>query len=368
MAAAAAASALLLVWRLRAVVTPFVLALILAYLLEPLVDLLERRQVPRSAAILTVYLALGLAASLAWVSVMPSAMAELEQLARRLPEQSRQWGAAAGTLLARIRPDSLPEVVSRATEALVGRIERALEVVAARLGNLVVATLSQALNFVLTPVLAYYILKDRERLARSLLELIPARQRRALVALALEVDQTLAAVIRGQLLVSMTVGAVVAAGLMLLKVPYALLLGLLTGLLDIVPYFGPVAAGIPILALSLAKSPVTALWAVGLLVAANQLEGAFLQPKVMSRTAGLHPLVVIGAVLTGAEVAGIFGMLVAVPVASVVRDLLRFFLKGGPGDAASPSPERHLPAGAQALAPDPSRGPVRVGEGSGATP
>lgn len=322
---------LLVLWRLRTVVTPFALALVLAYLLEPLVALLERRQVPRPAAILTVYLALALAASLAWVSVMPSAVAELEQLARRLPQQTRQWSAAAEALLARLRPDSLPGVARRATEALADRVERALEAVAARVGNLVVATLSQALNLVLTPVLAYYILKDRERLARGLLELVPPRQRGTVVALALQVDQTLAAVIRGQLLVSMTVGAAVAAGLALLQVPYALVLGLLTGLLDIVPYFGPVAAGVPILALALAKSPVTAVWAAGLLVAANQLEGAFLQPKVMSRTAGLHPLVVIGAVLTGAELAGIPGMLVAVPVASVVRDLLRFFLKEGPG-------------------------------------
>lgn len=373
--AAAVAAGLWVLWRLRAVVTPFVLALVLAYLLEPLVALLERRQVPRSAAILTVYLALGLAAGLIWVSVVPPAVAELEELARRLPEQSRQWTAAGESLLARVRSDALPDVARRASEALIGRLEQALEAVATRVGNLVVATLSQALNLVLTPVLAYYILKDRERMARGLLELVPARQRRVVVALALEVDQTLAAVIRGQLLVSMTVGAAVAAGLALLQVPYALVLGALTGLLDMVPYFGPVAAGIPILALSLARSPVTALWAVGLLVAANQLEGAFLQPRVMSRTAGLHPVLVIGAVLTGAEVAGLLGMLVAVPVASVARDLLRFFLKRDADelkrdtDESNPVPlERDSLAPSEASTGAASQGSGRGLETGGATP
>lgn len=323
-AVAATAAALVVAWRLRAVLTPFALALVLAYLLEPLVSLLERRQVPRAVAILTVYLALGLAAGVVWARVVPSAARELEQLARSLPEQTRRWNAAVQATLSRLRIDGVPEVARRAAQALAVRAEQAVEAVAARLGNLVVATLSQALNLVLTPVLAYYILKDRERLARALLELVPAARRPAVVALALEVDRTLAGVIRGQLLVSMTVGAAVAAGLALLQVPYAVVLGLLTGLLDIVPYFGPVAAGVPILALSLARSPSTALWALVLLVAANQLEGALLQPRVMSRTAGLHPLVVIGAVLTGAEVAGVVGMLLAVPAASVARDVLRF--------------------------------------------
>lgn len=339
-----------MLWRLRAVVTPFVLALVLAYLLEPLVTLLERRQVPRGAAILTVYLALGLLVALLWVSVVPSISAEVDNLARQLPAQREQWDAMVRQWSQRLRFDSLPPVVSRAADALVGQVERLLEALAARVGGLLVATVSHALNLVLTPVLAYYILKDRERLARGILALVPPCHRRHVVDLALNIDNTLASVIRGQLIVSMSVGALVAVGLMVLKVPYALLLGLVTGLLDIVPYFGPVAAGVPIVALSLAKGPMTALWAAGLLVAANQLEGAWLQPKVMSRSAGLHPLVVIGAVLTGAELAGVIGMLVAVPATSVARDVLRFFMGGRGSGAEETAPAR---ADVPARAPEP---------------
>lgn len=355
-----AAVALAVAWRLRTVVIPFVLALVVAYLLEPLVSLLERRQVPRSAAILTVFLALAVAAGVAWVSIMPSAMAELEQLARRLPEQSRQWAEAAERLSRRLRLDTLPAGVDRLTQALTTRIERGVEALAARLGGLVVATLSQVLNLVLTPVVAYYILRDRERVAASLLTLVPPARRQAVVSLALEIDQTLAAVIRGQLLVSMMVGAMVALGLVLLEVPYALLLGLLTGLLNIVPYFGPIAVGVPIVALALTRSPVTALWAVGLLVAANQVESVLLQPRVMSRSSGLHPLAVIAAVLAGAELGGLVGMLVAVPVASVLRDLVRFALREAgileraparqpeePGPAPSPRPGGARPPAVQ---------------------
>ncbi|WP_324717578.1 AI-2E family transporter [Carboxydochorda subterranea] len=335
---------LIVVWRLRAVATPFVLALVVAYLLEPLVALLETRQVPRGPAILIVYLALGLLLSLLWVSVVPSVVAEVDNLARRLPSQSQQWNAAIGEMLGRLRLHTLPEVVQNALNAAVGRIEGMLTGFASRLAALLVSTLSQVLNLILTPVLAYYILKDRDRLAEGIVTVIPASVRRRAVELALEIDRTLAAVIRGQLLVSMSIGALVAAGLVLLKVRYALVLGLLAGLLDIVPYFGPVAAGIPIVLLSLANGPWTAVWAVVLLVAANQIEGALLQPRVMSRSSGLHPLVVIAAVLAGAELAGIFGMLLAVPVASVGRTTLLFFLRPAAGGGPAPSPPAGPPA------------------------
>lgn len=347
---------LAVVWRMRAVATPFVLALVLAYLLEPLVSLLERREVPRGPAILTVYLMLAVAVTLLWMGLVPAIVAEVENLAQKLPQESRRWDALFTELARRVRLETLPDAVRRAAETAISRIEGLLAGFASRLAGVVVATVSQALNLVLTPILAYYILKDRERLAESLLSLVPRSRQRRAVGLALEVDQTLAAVIRGQLLVSMSVGMLVAAGLVVLGVPYALVLGLLTGVVDIVPYFGPVVAAVPIVALALTKSPWTAAWALGLLVLANQVEGAFLQPRVMSRNAGLHPLVVIGSVLAGAELLGILGMLLAVPIASVARAVLAFFLRGGPAGRE----EGEIQAGGRAAGHDPRPGPPEV--------
>ncbi len=316
-------AALAVMWRVRALWVPFALALALAYVLEPLVGALERREVPRSAGILVAYLALGLLAGLAWVYFGPALYRELEALAGRLPEQSQRLQAQAGQWMERLALPSLPEPARLALGAALERLQGLLAAFAGRVGELLVGLVSQVFNLVLAPVLAYYILKDREALAGALLGLMPPAWRPAAMRLALEVDQTLAAVIRGQLIISMTVGAVVAAGLALLQVRYALVLGLLTGVLDVIPYFGPVAAAVPIVGLSWLDSPWTALWAVALLVAANQLESLVLQPKVMSRSTGLHPLSVIAAVMAGAELGGVAGMLAAVPVAATLRTLLR---------------------------------------------
>ena len=316
---AAALAALWLIVRLRGLWTPFGLALLMAYILEPAVTLLERREVPRGVAILAVYLALGLVVTLVASYAGPALYAEVQDLAASLPEQSRRVQQQAVPLLGGLRTDRLPPVLQRAVDAGLERAEAFVGRFASRVAELLLAAVSQVFNLVLAPVLAYYILKDRERLAGGMLQALPSAWQPVALRVALEVDRSLARVIRGQLLVSACVGAVVAVGLSLLGVPYALLLGLLTAVLDIIPYFGPVAAGIPIVGVALMQGPWKAVWALVVLVAANQLEGAVLAPRVMSRSTGLHPLTVIAAVLAGAELAGIPGMVAAVPLAATAR-------------------------------------------------
>ncbi|HEY8486248.1 MAG TPA: AI-2E family transporter [Limnochordales bacterium] len=321
-AALAAATGLgWLAWRLRGLWLPFGLALVLAYLLEPAVTLLERRALPRPAAILAVYAVLGLAVAGTAGYVGPVLYGELQGLAAALPEQTRRMGEQTGPWLAQWRVQRLPAVMRRAAEAVVGRAEALLARVASRAVELAWGLVGQVVDLALAPVLAYYILKDREQLAAGLLRLVPARWQERAVQLALEVDRSLAGVVRGQLVVSACVGVLVAAGLAVLGVPYALLLGALTAALDLIPYLGPVLAGIPVVSLALLKSPWTALWALAVLVAANQVEGSVLQPRIMSRSVGLHPLAVIAAVLAGAELAGVAGMVLALPALAVARGL-----------------------------------------------
>ena len=313
------AATLWLAWRLRDLWAPFGLALLLAYLLEPAVSLLERREVPRAVAILAVYLALGLVLFLVASYAGPALYAEVQSLAASLPEQTQRMQREAAPLWGQLRTDRLPEVVRRAADAGLERTEVMLGRFAARITEWLLRAVSQLFYLILAPVVAYYILKDRERLAQGFIQALPPTWRPATLRMALEVDRALAGVIRGQLLVSACVGAFVSVGLALLGVPYALLLGVLTALLNVIPYFGPVAAAIPILIMALLRGPWVALWAVALLVGANQLESAVLHPRVMSRSTGLHPLTVIGAVLAGAELAGVAGMVAAVPLAAALR-------------------------------------------------
>jgi predicted PurR-regulated permease PerM len=122
------------------------------------------------------------------------------------------------------------------------------------------------------------------------------------------------------------VGLFIYGGLALLKIPYALFIGLLAGLFDIIPYFGPVLGFLPAAALALSQSPLTVLWVLLLFIAANQIENSLISPWLIGDRVGLHPLVVIFAVLVGGYLMGILGLLIAVPVAAIGRVLLDFFL------------------------------------------
>ena len=121
-------------------------------------------------------------------------------------------------------------------------------------------------------------------------------------------------------------GLVIYLGLTLLQVRYALFIGFIAGLFDIIPYFGPIIGFIPAAAFALLRSPLSVIWVLAIFIGANQLESSIIAPKLIGERVGLHPLAVIFAVLVGGELLGVVGMLVAVPAASIVRVLLQYFL------------------------------------------
>lgn len=133
--------------------------------------------------------------------------------------------------------------------------------------------------------------------------------------------------IRGQLVNAAVVGLLISAGLALLGIKYSLFIGLIAGLFDIIPYFGPIIGFIPASVLALAKSPIAVVWVLVIFVVVNQIEANIISPKIIGERVGLHPLAVIFAIFSGGELMGIVGMLIAVPVAAIVRVLLNYTLQ-----------------------------------------
>src|SRR5690606_20808787 len=175
-------------------------------------------------------------------------------------------------------------------EQIYDRLQRMLTSVADRVADLLVGAFSSLVDLALAPVLAFYLLRDWPRIAMTLTSALPRSAQPGFVAGAAAVDKVLSGFVRGQLLISLIVGLLTAVGLALLNVKFAILLGAIVGLFNIVPYFGPVIGGVPAVLMALLNSPATALWAAVLLVAVNQFEAAFLSPKIIGDTVGLHPL------------------------------------------------------------------------------
>lgn len=318
----------LFIWRTRRIFTPLFIAAAISYILLPIVNALEKRRMPRSVAILTVYL-LGFILLATIVSVViPVLLPEIESLISSLPEQTAKLEGFTLDLIERLRAQpSLPAAFQEALESIVVQVERSLARITARIVGGVASVFTSLFYVILSPVLAYFIMRDWPLMQVTLLSFFPARYHEGLVALGAKVNRVLAGFVRGQLLVSLVIGLIIAGGLALLGVRYALVVGLIAGAFEIIPYFGPIIGAVPAVFLALLNSPTTAAWTVVLFIGVNQLESAILSPKVVGDYVGLHPLTVILAILAGAEVSGVIGMLLAVPVTAVLKVVGEFSLQ-----------------------------------------
>ena len=175
----------------------------------------------------------------------------------------------------------------------------------------------------LAPILAYYFLRDREAFAYRLSLWIPLRRRRQALTALREMRREAGSYLRGQLLVALAVGALTAAGLLMVGIPAWLALGLLMGVCELIPYVGPLIGGVPIVLFSLPLGMETALWAVGITVAVQQLEGYVLSPRLMGGATGLHPASILLLLSAGGLLSGLLGMVLALPAFVCVRGAAR---------------------------------------------
>lgn len=319
-------------YRVRTVLTPFFFAIVIAYILYPAIEAVEKRGASRGGAILVVYSFFAIVVGMLFWLVVPNLVAELETILLKLPEQVKQWEELAGNLLSFFRRIKLPNTVGDALKIVLGRVELALESLAGKLTQVLMGAFTNFISLLISPVLAFYLLRDHQAMRQRALQYVPAPHRGEAQNIMREINGALNGFFRGQLLVSLFVGLFIYGGLYVLKIPYALFIGLIAGLFDIIPYFGPILGFLPAAAFALLKSPITVLWVLLLFVGANQIENGIISPKIIGDRVGLHPLVVIFAVFVGGDLMGIVGMLLAVPVAAILRVILAYFLlKRSPG-------------------------------------
>ncbi len=354
-AVVSSAGGLVLFWLFRELgflLAPFALALVLAYILNPAVGWLAGRRplvrlsgsdgqgrLARTAAVLLLAIPVvgGSTALLIWG--IPYLALELTGVVRRAPEaleriadfmvgleerlariqlpglDGTEWLARLGDLEADdvvVFLEERKEVIQEwAWEGLLG-VGRGLGAVASVLGYLVLA-----------PVLTFYLLRDYDRLVTGVDGLIPAGRagiRRALS----EYDRLLSAYLRGQVLVSVTVGTMTAVGLLIVQFPYALFLGAVVAVFNVVPYLGLVLSLIPAVAIALASGdPGIALLKVGVVyTVAQSLESGVVSPRIVGDSTGLHPVWILLAIAVGGFFFGFLGLLIAVPAAVGIKLLL----------------------------------------------
>ncbi|MDD3608580.1 MAG: AI-2E family transporter [Halothiobacillaceae bacterium] len=313
-------------WLLSPVLTPFLVAALLAYLFDPWVDRLERRRVPRSLGVALVFLviALGVSAALLWLA--PMLQKQILALAQSLPAHLA-W--IQDTLIPRLTElTGLPLDMSALKTTLAAHAQEAGQWVARGLGLAFgsgMTLLSWLMNLLLVPVVTFYLLRDWDRLVSGVRGLLPRGVEPTVTQLARESDDVLGAFLRGQLSVMLALGVVYSTGLWMAGLELALLIGMIAGLVSFVPYLGFIVG---IVSASLAMYFQTHEWLplVYVLIVfgiGQLLESVLFTPLLVGDRIGLHPVAVIFSVMAGGQLFGFFGILLALPVAAVLAVIVR---------------------------------------------
>jgi len=325
------AAALVALYFLRGVLLPFVAGMVVAYLLDPICDRLERWGLSRTVAtiLLTVLFLLIVVAAL--MLLVPAVAGQFARLVERAPDIAAAVREQIAALLALVESRVDPAVMERIQSALAGSANRLFSwttnVIAGVLsgGAAVANTLSL---IVITPVVTFYLLRDWDRISKTVDGWLPRAHASTIRELSGEVDRTLAGFLRGQGTVCLLLGIFYAAGLSAAGLEFGLIVGLVAGLLSFIPFVGSIVGLLLAVGLAFAQFDDWLRIAIvaAIFFAGQALEGNILTPRLVGRSVGLHPVWVIFAILAGGALFGFVGVLLAVPAAAVVGVGTRFAL------------------------------------------
>ncbi len=329
-----AASVGCLFYWLAPILMPFVLAAILAYLGDPLVDKLETfryrfLRLNRTGAVVVVFLGIILSATLVLLILVPTIEYQIGEFIDKLPSYLQWFNKSVVPKLQTyfgkgIRPLKTEQLIgfiqnywqegSAVTESLLKSVSHSGAVI-----------LGWVMNLILIPVITFYLLRDWDDLVAKVHDLFPRTVARTVGKLANEVDVVLGAFLRGQFYVMLALGLIYSLGLLLIDLDLALPIGMVAGLISFIPYMGAiVGVGLACIAALLQFQDTVHLVSVLLVFGVGHaLEGMLLTPWLVGNKIGLHPVAVIFAVLAGGQLFGFLGILLALPVASMIMVLLR---------------------------------------------
>jgi predicted PurR-regulated permease PerM len=350
--AALALAVMFVAYKARRAFIPFAVAIAISYLIRPLVMIVESRGAQRSAAIFTAYLLVTAVIGYSLVFVLPPLATQLDEIVRtfsegnnsgdlsNLADVSPPQPKAEGDAASRGDPKAqertrvglgdlvhewgkkvtfLPErTTTRMAEAVVVGVESYIREFAVATRRVVSVLISHLGSIMIAPVIAFYLTRDVDDIKERFASWLPADFRDRIMGAISGIDEALAGWVRGQVIICTFVGVATGTSLALFGVEYALPIGILVGILEIIPYFGPLLGMIPAVLMAAQKSTLTAIIVALVFTLIQQVESAVLSPKIVGDCVGLHPLAVIGALLVGGALFGVIGVLLAVPVAAVL--------------------------------------------------
>lgn len=317
-----------LVWVLKPILLPFAAGLVLAYFLNPVVDGLTRRKMPRWLGTLLVLFGFLLIVALLFVLTAPLVQKQILALIEALPGHIDTIRAWAEKLIKRLSPQQVENLRDTAGQLAGNAAQWG--------GTLLKGVISEGAAIfnifalaIITPVVAFYLLRDWPNIVTTVDKYLPRKYYDQIQEILKDINRALSGFLRGQALVCLALGIIYSIGLSLTGLKYGATIGIIAGFLSFVPYVG--STFVLVTSTILAFIQFDSMWDIGpvllVFIVGQTLEGYVLTPKLVGDRVGLHPVWILFAILAGGSLLGFVGVLIAVPVAAIVGVLVRFFLR-----------------------------------------
>ncbi len=323
------------IYIIRDILLLLFVSLVLAIIIEPMVNKLEAKKIPRSVSVITIYIVLILFLALVVRMLIPPIVEQVTSLAVNFPEFWQKIVSNFQGLKQFSEDRGLLGEIQQGLQGLQSNLSRA----AGGVYNFTVVAFTNIFNFFIFLVVTFYFTMQKDALGRALKVLAPEKYHLYLDSLAVRIQHKIGGWARGQLLLGLIIGLMSWLGLIILLPKYALVLAIVAGVTEIIPYVGPFIGAVPAVFLGLTVS-----WGHGLAVAIlyiiiQQIENNIVVPQIMKKQVGLNPVAIIMAMLIGGRLAGLIGIIIAIPVTTVLGIVLRDFLSRSDGKPDSLSQE-----------------------------
>lgn len=300
-----------------------IISIIVAYLINPLVIKLENLGLKRSYAILIVYLIVILFFAIIVVFLWPMLVEQLKNLVQSIPQIVRYVNRLSDKIGGKFKDyPAVNDFILDGTKSILKSLNKVQDNLIFELGNIgekVSGLASGILRIVLIPVFTFYFIMFKEKYFIWIKKQVPANKYKGTVSLFREVDRVNSQFVRGRLIMAIAVGIMTTIFLLIMRIDYALIIGIITCVADIIPYIGPALGFIPAVVLALVDSPIKAVIVAVAFVLIQWVENNILAPKILGTTIGLNPLLILVSLIIGAGMFGVPGMIFAVPVVATLK-------------------------------------------------
>ena len=300
---------LVLIWLIKDIIVLLIIALILASAMDPLVNYLHARKIPRVLSVFMVYLVVIGIAVLVIALMIPPVIQQAKVLQANLPQYSRALNAQIGGYSAQDFIQNLSSGFSDSTSVVQNTV----------------GVFNGALDGIAVLVISFYLVAEEKGMKTLVSSLIPSHHHEFTLGLINKIQKKMGLWVLGQIIISFGIFIFTYVGLLLLHVQYALVLALLSGLFEVVPYIGPFLSAIPAMFIGFIQAPSLAIWVAVLYLLVHEVEGYVLVPKIMEKTVGTSPLLVLLALLVGYQLYGILGLIISVPLATALTVIVNEF-------------------------------------------